>query len=273
VRESASDRGTVLTQVTYGTALEVRAVDGDWYKVVVAVGAMRVEGYLSKRVAEPVSASGPGAAAAPPAVPLKVPGIAMAVDAGGKTTWLSAVATRVVPIAAAFNALADVPAAALASALAGASDLPAEASADVTWVWAVPRGSAPVLPAGRPSFFASYRDAPGVNVADLTAAVVRLVPAGNGWSLVGLTRRPADAANSVDADWTISREIKDEAVKTTVRTTASGVMDVRLGAALAPGDYALVLRPFFPRKYAGRDVLGADGIGLVFSYVWPFTVK
>jgi len=50
-------------------------------------------------------------------------------------------------------------------------------------------------------------------------------------------------------------------------------MDVRLGAPLAPGDYALVLRPFFPRKYAGRDVLGADGIGLVFSYVWPFTVK
>jgi len=274
VRESASESATVLTQVRYGDVLEVRGEEGDWYKVAAPVGAMRIEGYLSKRVAAVVSGNSANAnAGAPAPVPIKVPGIAMAADAGGKTTWLQAVATRVVPMPGAVNALADVTADGLAAALAGRTALPSGTSAEVSWLWVAPRAASPVLAARAPTFFASYRDAAGVTTADLTPAIVRLPRAGSDWSLVGMTRRPADAANSADADWTISAELRDERVKTTVRATGASVMDVRLSAPLAPGDYALVLRPAFARKYAGRDVLGTDGIGLVFSYVWPFTIR
>jgi Bacterial SH3 domain len=273
IRESASERGTVLTQVSYGNVLEVRGEEGDWYKVVAPVGAMRIEGYLSKRVTVVMSASGAGAGPPTAAVPVKVPGVSMAADAGGRTIWLQAVTTQVVPMAGVVNGLGDVTPEGLTAALSGGTPLPSEASADVTWLWVAPRIASPVLPARAPTFFVSYRDAPGVATADLTPAIVKLPPAGAGWSLVGMTRRPADAASSAEADWTISRELKDDRVRTTIRATGAGVMDVRLSAPLVPGDYALVLRPAFPRKYAGREVLGTDGIGLVFSYVWPFTIK
>jgi Bacterial SH3 domain len=275
VQQAPSDESTVVAHVTYGQELEVRGEQDGWYKVVARVGPARVEAYLPQRV---VASKSPGAGAGDaaseaPSAPLKVPGISVAADAAGKTTWLTPLRTRAVPVTAPVSSLGEVTIEALMMALGGLTKLPPDPAADVTWVWAAPRQDASLIPGRSPSFFVSYRDAQGVNIADLTVAVIRLVPAAGPWSLVGMSRQSAASADSADANWTISRELKDEAVTTTNRGTAVGVMDVRLNAPLAAGTYAVVLRPFFPRKYAGRDVLGSDGIGLVFSYAWPFAIK
>ena len=44
-------------------------------------------------------------------------------------------------------------------------------------------------------------------------------------------------------------------------------------ADLAPGNYAIVIRPVSHRKLAGPEVLGNTGEGRVFSIAWDFVIK
>src|SRR4051812_26651918 len=89
IHQAASEGSAVVAHLTYGRELELRGDDGDWYKVAVLVGSVRIEGFLSKRLAA-VAGTGTGAdpAGASATASLEVPGISMAADAGGKTTWL-----------------------------------------------------------------------------------------------------------------------------------------------------------------------------------------
>lgn len=278
VRQTPSDRGAVVSQIPYGTVLDLGGVEGDWFRVYVPMGALRVEAYLSKKVAVLVPPSGGTAAPeATPAAPAGklVPGISVAVDAAGKTTWLTAMAARAVPIVERHKTLAALAGStAIGDAAGGRAVLPEDPSVEITWVWLIDRGQLTVtLDDAHPSFFATFRDAPGVNVNELIPTVVKLVPAGDKWAVVAMARGRADAAARGEADWTIARDLQQDAVKVGIVGGATGAMTVRLPAALAPGDYALVLRPAVLRKYAGRDVLGDEGIGSVMGVVWAFRIR
>src|SRR5436309_16059764 len=65
VRQTPDDRGAVVSQIPYGTVLALAAVEGDWFRVYVPMGALRVEAYLSKKVA--VVVAPPAVAPAPTA--------------------------------------------------------------------------------------------------------------------------------------------------------------------------------------------------------------
>ena len=64
IRSEANDRAPVVTQVPSGTLLQLLSVEGDWFHVRVPVGSIRIEAYISKKVA--ALASPPGAAATTP---------------------------------------------------------------------------------------------------------------------------------------------------------------------------------------------------------------
>jgi hypothetical protein len=274
VRQTPSDRGTVVSQVPYGTVLDLAAIEGDWYRVYVPIGNLRVEAYLSKKVATLVSPPA-GETAAPATAAAAAPGISMAADARGRTTWLTAAAARAVPVAErpkTLAALAGSPA--VVQAAAGRATLPEDPATEITWVWIVDRtGPLATLDDRRPSFFAAYNAAPGVNISDLTPAIVRLAPAGNQLFVAAMAPGRADAAARTERDWTIARDLQQDLIKAQVVAAAAGTMNVRLTAPLMPGDYALVLRPAFQKGYPGREVLTDEGIGSVMSVLWPFTIK
>ena len=79
IRSEANDRAPVLTQVPSGTLLQLLSVEGDWFHVRVPVGSLRIEAYISKKVA--ALASAPAAAPAPAAAsPAPAPAAAGSVD-------------------------------------------------------------------------------------------------------------------------------------------------------------------------------------------------
>jgi hypothetical protein len=266
VRQTPSERAEVVKQVEYGTELELIRTEGDWFHVYVSLnGNVKIEGYLSRRVA--IAASGDAAPVPRLTAPtLLAEGIAMAADAGGKTTWLDAVAVRTVPIAtepASFDDLAK--SGAIEQAATGRAAL--GSVTEPTWVWLVERDrTPPAFTNRRPAFFASYKGAPHVNVSELTPAIVKLTPAGK-WAIAAMLHGPADAS------WTLARDLKQDVVKVQVVAGATAAMDVRLAAPLAPGEYALVLRPAFQRLYPATQVLSGEAIGAVMSVAWPFTIR
>jgi hypothetical protein len=273
VRQEANEKSAVLTQVTYGQTLTLRGVDGDWYRVVVALGGLRVEGYISKSVAVIAGAGDSKSATRTPtdAGAAVIPGISVAADISGHTSWLAARLGRIVPVATQANSVAEILPAEIDVGLRGATPL-TDTSADVAWVWIV-EGSPTMLAGPRPSFFVSFGDARGVKVDDLAPAIVRLRPIQDPYRVLAMARGRADAAGRSDLDWTVARDLKQDTMKVAMDAGAAGMVTVRLSAPLAPGDYAVVLRPLSARKYAGRDVLGAEGIGQILAAAWPFTIR
>ena len=93
IRSEANDRAPVVTQVTSGTVLQLLSIDGDWFHVRVSVGSIRIEAYISKKVA--TLASAPPAAptfavpAATPASAGSVDGVSVAVDVSGISMWVT----------------------------------------------------------------------------------------------------------------------------------------------------------------------------------------
>jgi hypothetical protein len=83
---------------------------------------------------------------------------------------------------------------------------------------------------------------------------------------------PADLPTSDRVDWPLRANLRERGVSSYVEARGDGMMRVRLAAALAPGDYAIVLRPAFLKDHAGARVLCGVGDGLAFSTAWPFSV-
>ena len=62
-------------------------------------------------------------------------------------------------------------------------------------------------------------------------------------------------------------------MRSSVELVERGVARVQPSDALAPGDYAIVLRPTGPKKFAGVSVLSETAEGKVLNTVWVFSVK
>src|SRR5262245_21697072 len=143
IRSEANDRAPVVTQVPSGTLLQLLSVEGDWFHVRVPVGSIRIEAYISKKVAALASTSPPALAAATPAsasAPATngaVDGMSVAVDVSGTSTWLT--------------------------------PHPAKATRDgEKWAWVVDGSAADrVFADRRPAFVVVFKDVPGVSPDDL----------------------------------------------------------------------------------------------------------
>jgi hypothetical protein len=286
VRTEASEKAPVLTQVTLGTVLTLKRVDGDWFFVELPpdarLGGARVTAYLSKKVATLVKA--PAAAATPPAAsapaspdpaPAVVDGMSVAVQIGESSSW-------VVPHKVQARAWRDRKVdtlRALAPGVDAGDELTTDAAAGnapALWIWALDGASSDrVLDDRRPSFIAHFADVPGVSPADIIAVIVRLVQARVGAGdarLVAAARGRADQGSRNAGDWDLGKELKQDVVRAEAEPVARGGIKLRPSSALAPGEYALVLRPS-RKKLPGATVLASTAEGRLFGLVWDFTVK
>jgi hypothetical protein len=250
IRSEANDRAPVVTQVPSGTLLQLVAVEGDWFKVRVSVGSIRIEAYISKKVSAPASSPAPTtavAASAPAPTPTPVTtvdGMSVAVDVNGATTWVT--------------------------------PHPAKATHDAqTWTWTVEGGAADrVLDARRPSFVVMFKDVPGVSPDDLAPVLIRLSLSASGGRQVATARGGADLASRAASDWDLSKDLKQDVVRSESQPLERGAVKIRPAADLPAGQYAIVLRPSSGKKrLAGADVLSSSGAGRAFALAWDFAIK
>jgi hypothetical protein len=279
VRSEPNEKSPVLTQAALGALFELRAVEGDWFKVTLNMGGMRAEAYLSKKISTlvpaPAGTATPRApaAAAAPVVPAPAPagaeGMSVVFQAKGDTSWLAPHRARATPAADA--KIDSMPAFAKSFGAAAASP---SRSSMVVWVWSVDGpGAAQVIADRRPGFVVLYRDVPGISPEDLAPAIVRLAPSAADTRVAAAARGRADAATRADADWDVVKELRQDVVKSDLETTERGAVRLRPSGDLAPGEYAIVVRPAAKRKLSGATVLSEAGAGRVFSVVFDFAIK
>lgn len=144
----------------------------------------------------------------------------------------------------------------------------------VTYVWGVVSpASTNVLQTVSPAFSMDISRVIGVNAEDYEPAIVKLTPAQNTCRIVGATQGKADVRSSPAADWQIYTNFLEERVATKNDKLAPGKLKFSAASALAPGEYAVVLRPITKtKKFSGGDVARAQGDGLMFDAAWTFQV-
>jgi hypothetical protein len=144
----------------------------------------------------------------------------------------------------------------------------------VTYVWGVPGpASSNVLQSASPAFTVDFSRALGVKPDDYEPAIVKLTPAQSTCRIVGATEGKPDASSSPAADWQVYSHFLEERVKVQSQKVAPGQYKISPAAELAPGEYAVVLRPATKTKnFSGGDVLRAQGDGLMFDAAWTFQI-
>jgi hypothetical protein len=145
----------------------------------------------------------------------------------------------------------------------------------VTYVWGVPGpASSNVLQSASPAFTVDFSRALGVAPDDYEPAIVKLTPAQNTCRIVGATEGKEDVRSSPGADWQVYSHFLEERVKTQSQKLAPGKYKVSPASELAPGEYAVVLRPVTKTKsFSGGDVARAQGDGLMFDAAWTFQIS
>lgn len=280
VRSEPSDTAPVVAQVTAGTLLPLKAIEGDWFRVQLPqTGAIRVEAYISKKVAaidKPAATAGATPAAAPPAAkpaapgpPAEPTGITVAWAAGNQATFLTSRLARVGQLSDRGDTVR-----AIAAVLPGELHAPMDAgSTPVAYVWALDESAvATPITERRPVFLVDYKRAAGVTADDLVPTLVRLVPAAAGRRVVGMVRGRADEISRTTAEWDVMRDFRQETVKAEVKIVEPGAARITPAGDLATGEYAVVVRP--PRKrLIGSVVLSDAGEGRLFRTAWVFAVK
>jgi hypothetical protein len=144
----------------------------------------------------------------------------------------------------------------------------------VTYVWGVPGpASSNVLKSASPTFTVDFSRAMGVKPDDYAPAIVKLTPAQNTCRIVGATQGKEDARSSAAADWQIYSHFLEERVGVKSEKLAAGKYKISSASELAPGEYAVVLRPISKEKsFSGGDVARGQGDGLMFDAIWTFQV-
>ncbi len=244
IRSEPSDRAPILTQIPSGTLLPLLSVEGDWFRVRVPIGAIRLDAYISKRVVTLAPAPG------------DVDGISVAVVSSGALTPIAPQAATARPTSASADALA-----ALAAELP-AANAPAPADPDVrAWAWTIDGSAADrVVADRRPSFVVVFKGVAGVNVADLAPTIVRLTPVASGGRLVAAARVAAD--------------LKQDVVRSESQVLERGAVTIFPAVDLPAAQYAIVIRPSAARTtLAGADALSSTATGHVMSLVWDFAIK
>lgn len=279
VRSEPSETAPVVAQVTAGTLLPLKAIEGDWFRVQLPqTGAIRVEAYISKKVAaleKPGAGTTPGAAApaaAKPAAsgaPSEPTGITVAWAAGNQATFLTSQLARVTQLSDRGDSVR-----AIAAVLPAELHAPMDAGpTQVAYVWAFDEAAAATpIAERRPVLVVDYKNAAGVAADELVPALVRLVPAAAGRRVIGMVRGRADEISRTAAEWDVMRDFRQETVKAEVKIVEPGAARITPSADLATGEYAVVVRP--PRKrLIGSVVLSDAGEGRLFRTAWIFAVK
>jgi len=296
VRAEAREASTAIGDVHYGEVLPLLGVEAGWDHVTVFVGQSRVDGYVPAEAL--VTAPASAAIDAPLRIESSVitkaeapAGVSVALDAGGKTTWIATVAARAVPVVDEagspgnpgntgnagnldqLSSSADLPI--MTAALDGATPMPAEASTVVTWTWLLPASAIVASTSGQPVLTVLYTDMRDLSSGDVMPVLVRLKPIGPGWRLIATARGRADEPVREEADWTVARTLAP--VVGAQAEGGGGLMKIRLARALPPGDYAVILRPLTSLALAGERVFAgsalATGEAIVFGTAWPFHVS
>lgn len=153
------------------------------------------------------------------------------------------------------------------------SGVAATGSTPVTYVWTIDAGSGRPIDEARPTFAVQYRDIPGVSPDDVIPVIVRLLPTASGGRFVGAVRGRADEAARPGAEWDVTKQWKQEVIRSSVEVIGRGAARITPSADLTPGEYAVVLRLKERKKLPGATVLSQTGEGRLFAAAWPFTVN
>ncbi len=145
---------------------------------------------------------------------------------------------------------------------------------DVTYVWAVPNpASTNVLSSTVLSFEVKFAGIPGVNPDEFEPEIVLLTPTPTNFRLVGATRGKADATASSTVDWQVYTGFLEDRAPAQAQKLAAGHYKISSTSALAPGEYAVVLRPISKnKKFSGGEVARGQGNGLMFDSVFSFEI-
>jgi hypothetical protein len=144
----------------------------------------------------------------------------------------------------------------------------------MTYVWGVPGpASSTVLQIASPAFSVDFSRALGVQPDDYEPTIVKLTPAQNTCRILGATEGKEDVRSSPASDWQVYAHFLEERVNTQSQKLGPGKYNISPASELAPGEYALVLRPLNKtKKFSGGDVARAQGDGLMFDATWTFQV-
>jgi hypothetical protein len=275
VRAEPNDKAPVVSQVTQGTILILKAIEGDWFKVQLpATGAIRVEAYISRKVSAIDTLAATASAAAKPAGPPGSPaasktGMTVAWHADSGTTWLESSDARLAQLSERGDSVR-----AIAAVLPAEFLPPIDAGAtQVAYVWAIEAAAVEkVVEEKRPVFIVQYKDVPGVSPDDLAPALVRLTASPAGHRVVAMARGRADEVSRTTPEWDVVRDLRQDVVRSTVQVVERGTARLQPNDDLAPGEYAVVIRPA-RKRLAGATVLSTTGEGRLFATAWAFTVK
>jgi hypothetical protein len=146
----------------------------------------------------------------------------------------------------------------------------------VTYVWALNGGNAASAVSGSsPSFEVNYAGLPGVNPEEFLPVIVKLVPTPQAnFRLVGATEAASSAEQSTQRNWPVYSSFVEEHIDAQVSKISSGRAQLKPAAALAPGEYAIALRPVDKsHKFSGEEIEKNQAEGLLFNYAWSFSVN
>jgi hypothetical protein len=145
----------------------------------------------------------------------------------------------------------------------------------ITHVWALPgQKSETLLHATQPSFEIHYENIPGVNADEYEPVLLKLEPTNNNFRLVGATQAKQDVLEASAADWGMYSSFVEERIASQSRKLAAGNYELQSSSALAPGEYAVALRPINKdKKFSGSSVAQNTGDGLMFNSVWAFEIQ
>jgi hypothetical protein len=178
----------------------------------------------------------------------------------------------------------------LGTGIAGqvASDTMTQSSSDVSsaflahhfkpsekYVWALSGlNSSVVASSNRPSFDLNYAGLPGINPDEFEPAIVKVTASNNAWRLVGATDAKSDTVHNVVPQWEVYSSFIEDRIPVSVSKSSTGHAQISPTSALAPGEYAVVLRPISKgKKFSGAEVAQNQGSGLLFNSAWSFGVK
>jgi hypothetical protein len=144
----------------------------------------------------------------------------------------------------------------------------------MTYVWGVPNiVSKTVLQTTSPSFTVDFANVMGANPDDFAPTIVKLTPAQNSFRIVGATQGKEDATSNSTADWEIYSSFLEDRVPVNAQKLKTGSYKLAATSPLAPGEYAVVLRPVSKsKKFSGGDVARGQGDGLMFDSAFSFKI-
>jgi hypothetical protein len=145
----------------------------------------------------------------------------------------------------------------------------------ITHVWALPgQKSETVLRTAQPAFEVRYESIPGVNADEYEPVLLKLEPTNNNFRLVGATQAKQDALEASAADWGMYSAFIEQRIASQSKKLAAGKYEMQPSSALAPGEYAIALRPINKdKKFSGSSISQNTGDGLMFNSAWAFEVQ